>query len=212
MIRVLIADDQAMVRQNLRRILESEPDLRVVGEAADGVTAVEQAQLLRPDVVLADVRMPRRDGLEVTKTLAGPHVPDPMRVVVITTFELDEYVYTALRNGACGFLLKRSGPALLIEGVRAAMAGDMMISPQLTIRLLRHLTEGGHRATAARLTERELDVVRLVAQARTNIEIAAELFISPGTVKTHLESIQRKTGARNRVAIAAWAWETGNTG
>ena len=122
MIRVLIADDQEMVRQNLRRILESQPDLRVVGEAADGVATVELARMLRPDVVLADVRMPRRDGLEVTRTLAGPHVPDPMRVVVITTFELDEYVHTALRNGACGFLLKRSGPALLIAGVRAAMA------------------------------------------------------------------------------------------
>jgi DNA-binding NarL/FixJ family response regulator len=212
MIRMVIADDQEMVRHNLRRILESEPDLRVVGEAADGVAAVEQARLLRPDVVLADVRMPRRDGLEVTRTLAGPNVPDPMRVVVITTFELDEYVYTALRNGACGFLLKRSGPTLLIEGVRAAMAGDMLISPQLTVRLLRHLTSGHQPARAATLTDRELDVVRLIARARTNVEIATELFISPGTVKTHIASIQRKTGARNRVAIAAWAWETGNAG
>jgi DNA-binding NarL/FixJ family response regulator len=212
MIRVVIADDQKMVRHNLRRILESEPDLRVVGEAADGVAAVEQARLLRPDVVLADVRMPRRDGLEVTRTLAGPGVPDPMRVVVITTFELDEYVYTALRNGACGFLLKRSGPALLIEGIRAAVAGDMLISPQLTVRLLRHLTTGHQPARAATLTDRELDVVRLIARARTNVEIATELFISPGTVKTHIASIQRKTGARNRVAIAAWAWETGNAG
>ncbi|WP_326554855.1 response regulator transcription factor [Micromonospora sp. NBC_01813] len=210
MIRVLIADDQVMVRQNLRRILESQPDLRVVGEAADGVATVERARMLRPDVVLADVRMPRRDGLEVTKTLAGPHVSDPMRVVVITTFELDEYVHTALRNGACGFLLKRSGPALLIEGVRAAAAGDMLISPQLTVRLLRHLTDANRPAKAAKLTDRELEVVRLIARARTNIEIATELFISPGTVKTHIASIQRKAGARNRVAIAAWAWETGN--
>jgi DNA-binding NarL/FixJ family response regulator len=209
-IRVLIADDQEMVRRNLRRILESQPDLRVVGEAADGVATVERARMLRPDVVLADVRMPRRDGLEVTKTLAGPHVPDPMRVVVITTFELDEYVHTALRNGACGFLLKRSGPALLIEGVRAAVAGDMLISPQLTVRLLRHLTDTNRPARAAKLTDRELDVVRLIARARTNREIGTDLFISPGTVKTHIASIQRKTGARNRVAIAAWAWETGN--
>jgi DNA-binding NarL/FixJ family response regulator len=209
-IRVLIADDQEMVRRNLRRILESQPDLRVVGEAAHGVATVERARMLRPDVVLADVRMPRRDGLEVTKTLAGPHVPDPMRVVVITTFELDEYVHTALRNGACGFLLKRSGPALLIEGVRAAVAGDMLISPQLTVRLLRHLTDTNRPARAAKLTDRELDVVRLIARARTNREIGTDLFISPGTVKTHIASIQRKTGARNRVAIAAWAWETGN--
>jgi DNA-binding NarL/FixJ family response regulator len=199
-IRVLVADDQEMVRQNLRRILESEPDLRVVGEAADGVAAVEQARLLRPDVVLADIRMPRKDGLAVARELDLP-------VVVITTFELDEYVYAALRNGACGFLLKRSGPTLLIEGVRAAAAGEMLISPQLTLRLLSHLTRP--RPADAGLTDRELDVARLVAQARTNAEIAAELFITPGTVKTHLANIQRKTGARNRVAIAAWAFETG---
>jgi DNA-binding NarL/FixJ family response regulator len=211
-IRVLIADDQEMVRRNLRRILESQPDLRVVGEAADGVAAVERARLLRPDVVLADIRMPRRDGLEVARTLAGPDVADPMRVVVITTFDLDEYVYTALRNGACGFLLKRSGPTLLIEGVRAAVAGDMLISPQLTVRLLRHLTTAHQPADPAALTDRELDVVRLIARARTNVEIATELFISPGTVKTHIKNIQRKIGARNRVAIAAWAWETGNAG
>jgi DNA-binding NarL/FixJ family response regulator len=206
-IRVFVADDQEMVRRSLRRILESEPDLRVVGEAADGVAAVEQARLLRPDVVLADIRMPKRDGLAVARGLAGPDVADPLRVVVITTFELDEYVYAALRNGACGFLLKRSGPALLIEGVRAAVAGEMLISPQLTVRLLGHLTRP--RPVDVVLTDRELDVARLVAQARTNAEIAAELFITPGTVKTHVANIQRKTGARNRVAIAAWAWETG---
>lgn len=212
MIRVLVADDQEVVRRNLRRVLESEPDLRVVGEAEDGVAAVELARLLRPDVVLADVRMPRRDGLEVTRLLAGPDVADPMRVVVITTFELDEYVYAALRNGACGFLLKRSGPALLTAGVRAAVAGDLLVSPQITVRLLRHLTESRRQEGGAELTGRELEVVRLVARARTNLEIARELFISAGTVKTHIANIQRKTGARNRVAIAAWAWETGNAG
>jgi DNA-binding NarL/FixJ family response regulator len=209
MIRVLVADDQEMVRHNLRRILESAPDVRVVGEAADGVAAVELARLLRPDVVLADIRMPRRDGLAVTRELAGPGVADPMRVVVITTFELDEYVYAALRNGACGFLLKRSGPALLVEGVRAAAAGEMLVSPQLTVRLLSHLTRQ-QAPDGDVLTERELAVARLVARARTNAEIAAELFVTPGTVKTHLANIQRKTGTRNRVAIAAWVWETGN--
>lgn len=210
MIRVLVADDQEMVRANLRRILESAPDLRVVGEAADGIAAVEQARVLRPDVVLADIRMPKRDGLAVARALAGPGVEDPLPVVVITTFELDEYVYAALRNGACGFLLKRSGPALLVESVRAAAAGDMLISPQLTVRLLRHLT--AERPADEALTDRERDVVRLIAQARTNAEIATELFITPGTVKTHVANIQRKTGARNRVAIAAWAFETGHAG
>jgi DNA-binding NarL/FixJ family response regulator len=211
-IRVLVADDDADVRRNLRRILESEPDVRVVGEAADGVAAVEQARVLRPDVVLVDIRMPRRDGLAVTRDLAGPDAAEPVRVVVLTTFDLDEYVHAALRNGACGFLLKRSGPTLLIEGVRAAVDGTMLISPQVTVQLLAHLTDGARPAADAGLTDRELDVVRLVAQARTNAEIAAELFVTAGTVKTHLANITRKTGARNRVAIAAWAWETGNAG
>ena len=212
MIRILVADDDADVRRNLRRILESEPDLRVVGEAADGVAAVEQARLVRPDVLLVDIRMPRKDGLMVTRELAGPDAAVPLRVVVLTTFDLDEYVHAALRNGACGFLLKRSGPALLIEGVRAAVDGTMLISPQVTVQLLAHLSDGARPAAEAQLTDRELDVVRLVAQARTNAEIAAELFVTPGTVKTHLANIARKISARNRVAIAAWAWETGNAG
>jgi DNA-binding NarL/FixJ family response regulator len=211
-IRVVIADDQQNVRRSLRRILESEPDIRVTGEAADGVTAIEQCRLLRPDVLLADIRMPRKDGLEVTRALTGPGTAESTRVVVITTFGLDEYVHAALRNGACGFLLKRSGPALLIEGVRSAVAGDMLISPQLTIPLLqRHMHPSAHDLGHHQepLTDRELDVARLVAQAQTNIEIGRKLFISPGTVKTHIANIQRKLGARNRVSIAAWAWETG---
>ena len=214
-IRVVVADDQRSVRNSLRRILESQPDIRVAGEAADGVAALEQCRLLRPDVLLADVRMPRMDGLAVTRALAGPDaagpdVADPVRVVVITTFGLDEYVRSALRNGARGFLLKRAGPALLIEGVRAAAAGDLLISPQMTTRLLRDgpppLAPDPDRPGAP-LTDRELDVARLVAQAQTNTEIAGRLFISPGTVKTHLANIQRKLKARNRVSIAAWVWE-----
>lgn len=133
--RILIADDQEDIRSGFRLILDSQPDMTVVGEAADGERAVALARQLRPDVVLADIRMPKLDGLEVTRLLA----PET-RVVVVTTFDLDEYVHTALRNGACGFLLKRSGPALLIEGVRAAMAGDTLISPQITVRLLSRLT------------------------------------------------------------------------
>ncbi|GAB1819154.1 response regulator [Herbidospora sp. RD11066] len=209
MIRILIADDQENIRHAFRIILDAQPDMTVVAEAACGVTAVEQARHLRPDVVLADIRMPRLDGLEVTRLLAGPEVADPIRVVVVTTFDLDEYVHTALRNGACGFLLKRSSPTILAEAVRAAMSGDTLISPQITVRLLRDLT-ARPQPTTARLTGRELEITRLVAQGHTNAEIATALFISPGTVKNHIAGIQRKLGARNRVGIASWAWSTGH--
>ncbi|MGI5336441.1 response regulator [Streptomyces sp. CA-181903] len=209
-IRILLADDQEAVRIGFRLVLDSQPDMEVVGEAEDGRQAVELAARLRPDVVLADIRMPRPDGLEVTRLLAGPDVPDPLRVVVVTTFDLDEYVHTALRNGACGFLLKRSSPALLVEAVRAAMAGDAMVSPSVTVRLLRQLRapEPPRAAPPAEpLTEREAEIARFVAKGLTNAEIGAELFISPGTVKTHLANVQRKLGVRNRVGIAAWAWD-----
>ncbi|MFE2284513.1 response regulator [Streptomyces sp. NPDC059443] len=207
---ILIADDQEDVRSGFRMILDSQPDMTVVGEAADGESAVSLARELRPDVVLTDIRMPRLDGLEVTRLLS----PET-RVVVVTTFDLDEYVHTALRAGACGFLLKRSGPALLIEGVRAAMAGDTLISPQITVRLLSRLSDPGAKApaTAARvLTGREVEIVRLVARGHTNAEIGVELFISAGTAKTHIANVQAKLGARNRVGIAAWAWEHGVVG
>ncbi|MBM7785674.1 response regulator [Tenggerimyces flavus] len=212
--RIVIADDQENVRSGFRLILDAQPDMQVVGEAADGASAVELARLLRPDVLLADIRMPKLDGLEVTRLLAGPDVADPVRVVVVTTFDLDEYVNTALRNGACGFLLKRSGPTLLVEAVRAAMAGDTLIAPQVTVRLLQQLrakeAASSHRSPQETLTERELEVVRLVAQGKTNAEIGAELFISPGTTKTHIANVQRKLAVRNRVGIAAWAWDTGH--
>ncbi|MEW2412247.1 response regulator transcription factor [Streptomyces sp. NPDC046866] len=206
--RILIADDQEDIRSGFRLILDSQPDMTVVGEAADGESAIVQARELRPDVVLADIRMPRLDGLEVTRRLAPQ-----TRVVVVTTFDQDEYVQTALRHGACGFLLKRSGPALLIEGVRAAMAGDTLISPQITVRLLSRLAPAGPEASrvpaASPLTGREVEIVRLVARGLTNAEIGAELYISPGTAKTHIANVQAKVGARNRVGIAAWAWEHG---
>lgn len=214
--RILIADDQENIRNGFRLILDSQPDMRVVGEAADGARAEELARLLRPDVVLADIRMPRLDGLELTRRLAGPDAAEPLRVIVVTTFELDEYVHTALRHGACGFLLKRSGPALLVEAVRAAMAGDTLISPQVTVRLLRGLTASPSTARsddhppAEPLTDREIEITRLLAAGGTNAEIGAELFIGAGTVKTHVANIQRKLGTRNRVGIAAWAWGNGH--
>jgi DNA-binding NarL/FixJ family response regulator len=210
-IRVLVADDQAMIRSGLRLILEDQPDITVVGEAADGAEAITLARQLRPDVCLVDIRMPRGDGIEVTAALAGPGVPDPLRVVIVTTFDLDEYVHGALRAGAAGFVLKDAGPALLAEAVRAAHSGDALISPQLTRRLLQQMPPWAASVSApprAPLSGRETEVIRAIAKGRTNNEIAAELFISLSTVKTHLASVQNKLGARNRVEIAAWAWET----
>jgi DNA-binding NarL/FixJ family response regulator len=211
-IRVLLADDQAMIRGGLRLILEDQPGITVVAEAADGTEAIRLARQLRPDVCLIDIRMPGKDGIEVTRAIAGPGVPDPLRVVIVTTFDLDEYVYGALRAGAAGFVLKGASPALLAEAVRAAHAGDALISPQVTLRLLRHVTPA--RASAARqpvapLSNREVEVVQAIAKGRTNTEIAADLFISLSTVKSHLASIHNKLGVRNRVEIAGWAWETG---
>ena len=212
-IRVLIADDQDMVRTGFRMILEAQEDIEVVADVADGVSAVGKARELRPDVCLLDIRMPGLDGLEVTRQLAGPDVVDPKKVVVVTTFDLDEYVHTALRNGASGFLLKDAGPALLIEAVRAADRGDALVSPQVTVRLLKHFNGGTVKRDVAPprepLTTRELDVARAAARGLTNTEIGGELFMSLSTVKTHLAAVQGKINARNRVEIAAWAWQSG---
>jgi len=214
MIRVLIADDQEMVRAGFRMILETQDDIEVVADVPDGIAAVSKARELRPDVCLLDIRMPGMDGLEVTKTLAGPGVADPLKVVVVTTFDLDEYVNAALSNGANGFLLKDAGPALLLEAVRAADRGDALVSPQITVRLLRHFAPSNPKTDAADapaepLTERERDVVKAAARGLTNTEIGTELYLSLSTVKTHLAAVQAKIGARNRVEVAAWAWRTG---
>jgi DNA-binding NarL/FixJ family response regulator len=210
-IRVLIADDQAMIRTGFRMILQSEPDIEVVGEASDGESAVRQAIELRPDVTVMDIRMPGLDGIEATRLLAGRHVADPLRVVVVTTYDTDENVYLALRAGAIGFLVKDSRPPLLIHAVRTAFQGESLISPAVLIRLLsRWSGEPPDRPAAPRepLTPRELDIVRAVARGLTNAELAAELSISLSTVKTHLAGAQRKLGVRNRTEIAIWAWES----
>ncbi|WP_460335562.1 response regulator [Actinoallomurus acanthiterrae] len=208
-IRIVLADDQESVRRGFRILLATQPDMEVVAEAADGRSALEQVLEHRPDVLLADIRMPVMDGLELTRRLSD-EAPE-VRIVVVTTFDLDEYVHTALRDGACGFLLKRSGPALLTEAVRAAVAGDSLISPQVTTRLLRHLAVPRRtgRTPSDLLSPREEEIATLVADGMTNAGIGAELFISPGTVKTHLANIQAKLNVRNRVGIAAWAWESG---
>lgn len=208
---VMVADDQDIVRAGLRMILDAQPGIEVVAEARDGREAVEVARRTRPDVCLIDVRMPELDGIEVTRRLAGPDVPDPLAVVVITTFDLDEYVYGALKAGARGFLLKDSGADLLSQAVHAAAAGDALIAPSVTARLLTAFAEVPHTDAAQPidpLTTREEEVLLTVAKGRTNAEIADELAISLSTVKTHLASLMTKLGARNRVELAMWAYET----
>ncbi len=211
-IRVLVADDQAIIRTGLRMMLEAQPDIEVVGEAVDGRAAVRLARELRPDVCLFDIRMPELDGLEATRQLAAPGVADPMAVVVITTFDLDEYVYGALRAGARGFLLKDAGPELLVQAVRAAADGEALIAPSVTVRLLAAFadmpTSRPPVQPIAPLTAREEDVLLAVAQGLANVEIADVLHISLSTAKTHLASLMAKLGARNRVEIAMWAYQT----
>lgn len=210
-IRVVVADDQDLVRAGLVMILGAQPDLEVVGEAADGPGALDVATRLRPDVLLVDIRMPGLDGVEVTRRLAGPDVADPMAVVVITTFDLDEYVLGALRAGARGFLLKDAGPELLVQAIHAAANGDALIAPNVTRRLLATFADHAPATTIqpiGPLTEREEEVLVLVARGRTNAEIATELFIGLSTVKTHVSSLMAKLGARNRVEIAMWAYDT----
>ena len=211
-IRVLVADDQEIVRTGLRMILDAQPGIEVVGEAADGRAAVALARELRPDVCLFDIRMPAMDGIEATRQLAGPGVDDPLAIVVITTFDLDEYVHGALKAGARGFLLKDSGPELLVQAIHAAADGDALIAPNVTARLLAAFSDGpAGRPTVQPiepLTSREEEVLLTVANGRTNAEIADELHISLSTVKTHLASLMAKLGARNRVELVMWAYET----
>jgi DNA-binding NarL/FixJ family response regulator len=211
-IRVLIADDQSVVRAGLSTILSSQPDIEVVGQAADGAEAVALARTLRPDVCLFDIRMPNVDGIEATRLLAGPEVSHPIAVVVITTFDTDEYVHGALKAGARGFLLKGAAPEQLIQAVRVALDGDALIDPGVTARLLASFSASSRAAVAFQpieaLTEREEGVLLALARGRTNAEIGVELHISVSTAKFHVASLMTKLGARNRVELAMRAYET----
>jgi DNA-binding NarL/FixJ family response regulator len=211
MIRVLLADDQELVRTGFRMILEATDGIEVVAEADNGRDAVRLAQQLRPDVCLFDIRMPDMDGIEATALLAGANVDEPLKIVIVTTFDLDEYVYRALQSGALGFLLKNAGPALLIEAIVAAHGGDSLISPEVTTRLLKRLTTPTRQplSNAQSLSPREAEVLREVAQGATNAEIAQRLYISLSTVKTHLAVLMTKLGARNRVELVIWAYQSG---
>ncbi len=211
-VRVVVADDQLLVRTGLTMILNAQPGIEVVGEATDGHEAVAVARELRPDVCLFDIRMPGIDGVEATRRLAGPGVEDPLAIVIITTFDLDEYVLGALRAGARGFLLKDAGPELLVQAIHAAANGDALISPDITRRLLTTLAGLEPASPPSQpiepLTEREEEVLLTVARGRTNAEIAEELHITLSTVKTHVGALMNKLGARNRVEVAMWAYET----
>jgi DNA-binding NarL/FixJ family response regulator len=210
---VLLVDDQELVREGLRLVLESEPDLRVVGEAADGEAGVREALRLRPDVVLMDVRMPGVDGLAATRRLLQGGRPGP-KVLVLTTFDLDQYVFEALKAGASGFLLKDAPRRHLLHAVRSVVAGDAVLDPSLTRRLVedfvaRPPAAAGRPERLRRLTERELDVLRLVAEGRSNAEVAARLHVAETTVKTHVASLLAKLGLRDRVQAVVLAYECG---
>ena len=214
-IRVVVADDQALVRTGLSTMLDTEPDITVVGQAADGATAVELARALRPDVVCMDIRMPGTDGITATRALCGPDVEDPVPVLILTTFDVDEYLFGALEAGASGFLLKDAEPAVLVDAVRSVAAGQGMLANALTKRVLREVVTRRRTqpVTAARATElltpRELDILLLLAQGMSNEESAATLVVEVSTVKSHLARAMPKLGVRSRLQAVVWAYQNG---
>jgi DNA-binding NarL/FixJ family response regulator len=213
MIRVLIADDQALVRAGFKMILDAEEDLDILGEAVDGLDAVEQARRLKPDVVLMDIRMPELDGIEATRRVIADGGEAPPRVLMLTTFDLNEYVYEALRAGASGFLLKDVPPEELAAGIRVVARGDALLAPSITRRLIHEFARAPVAATPPpgldELTPREVEVFRLVARGLSNAEIAAELIVSETTVKTHVARLLMKLGLRDRVQAVVLAYESG---
>jgi DNA-binding NarL/FixJ family response regulator len=217
MITVLVCDDQALVRTGFVTIFDAQPDMTVVGEASDGRAAVDLARRLKPAVVVMDVRMPGMDGIEATRRLAGDGVPDPAKVLVVTTFNIDEYVYEALRAGASGFLLKDADPPQLVEAVRTVARGDALLAPSVTRQLIGRYAARVRPAepaavAVAALTPRELEVLRLIAAGLSNAEIAATLVIGAETVKTYVSRILTKLDLRDRVQAVVFAYRTGLAG
>ena len=213
MIRVLLADDQALVRAGFRALLDAEPDVDVVGEASDGREAIELTRALVPDIVLMDVRMPELDGIAATRSIAEEVALSSVHIVILTTFEQDEYVFEALRAGASGFLVKDTEPADLVRAVRAVAAGDALLSPGVTRRLIEEFASHAKSVDVApaldELTEREREVMALVAEGLSNEEIARKLFVSPATAKTHVSRAMVKLRARDRAQLVVFAYESG---
>src|SRR5919109_1857810 len=214
-VRVVVADDQELVRSGFGMIVDAQPDLEVVGEAADGEEAVAVARDRRADVVLMDVRMPRLDGIEATRRLAGPDVPDPVKVVILTTFDLDEYVFEALRAGASGFLLKDVRRDDLVHAIRVVARGEALLAPSVTRRLIEDFTRRpvpGARTRLTALTPREQEVLELIGQGCNNAEIGETLYVGEATVKTHVGRVLMKLGLRDRVQAVIYAYEAGLVG
>jgi DNA-binding NarL/FixJ family response regulator len=213
-ISVLVADDQDLVRIGLRSLIEAEPDMRIVGEAADGLAVVALAHQTRPDIILMDVRMPGIDGIEATRRLAGDDSMSCTRVIVLTTFELDEYVFDALRHGASGFLTKDTKPAELLRAIRLVAEGEALLSPSVTRRVVREFATGKPRVykphpQLGSLTEREREIVGLVGEGLSNDDIAQRLVVSPATARTHVSRAMVKLGARDRAQLVVFAYQSG---
>ena len=212
-IRVLIADDQAMVRAGFRMILEMQDDMEVVGEASDGAETIAAVKKLKPDIVLMDIQMPGMDGLEATRRIVEMHDEVPTKVLILTTFERDDYIFEALRTGACGFLLKNATPEDLVAGIRVVAEGNALLAPSVTRRVIAKFAQKpkprDYTDSLSGLTSREVDIMKLIARGKTNAEIAQELFIGEATVRTHVSNLLSKLELRDRVQIVAFAYESG---
>ena len=212
-IKILLADDQAMVRAGFRMILEMQDDMEVVGEAADGAETVSEVMALKPDIVLMDIQMPGMDGLEATRGIVEMNDEVPTKVLILTTFERDDYIFEALRTGACGFLLKNATPEDLVAGIRVVAEGNALLAPSVTRRVIEKFANRpkpqDFTEDINKLTSREVDILKSVARGKTNAEIAEELFIGEATVRTHVSNLLSKLNLRDRVQIAAFAYESG---